>query len=64
MIYFRLAADDGRRMIDGMCGAIELAFASGAQRVATLHTDPLELLRADAGADVGDGADAVGSMYV
>jgi choline dehydrogenase-like flavoprotein len=47
-IRYTVAADDGRRMIETLDGAIELAFASGARRVATLHADPLELALADA----------------
>jgi len=47
-VRYTVAADDGRRMIETLDGAIELAFASGARRVTTLHAKPLELAAADA----------------
>lgn len=45
-IAYTLAVDDGRRMTEALIGCATLAFAAGAQRVSTLHTDPLELDRA------------------
>lgn len=47
-VAYRVAGDDAKRMLQTLDGAIELAFASGAKRVTTLHTDPLELTREEA----------------
>jgi choline dehydrogenase-like flavoprotein len=47
-VRYSVAPDDAARMLQTLDGAIELAFASGAKRVTTLHTDPLELAREDA----------------
>ena len=44
-IRYSVAPDDGERMIAALIGCATLAFAAGAQRVATLHADPLELRR-------------------
>ena len=44
-IHYRLAPDDGERMIAALIGCATLAFAAGARRIATLHADPLELER-------------------
>ncbi len=44
-IHYAVAADDGERMIQALIGCATLAFAAGAERVATLHADPLELRR-------------------
>jgi len=44
-IRYALAADDGEHMIAALIGTVTLAFAAGARRIATLHTDPLELHR-------------------
>lgn len=47
-VHYALAAEDGRRLAHGLAGAARIAFAAGAIRVQTLHTDELTLEAADA----------------
>lgn len=48
-IRYRLADYDARHLLAGLGKLARLLFAAGALRVATLHTEPLELVRGDAG---------------
>jgi choline dehydrogenase-like flavoprotein len=45
-IDYRVSPFDGENMLAGLVGIFDLAFAAGAVRALTLHTKPLEVLRA------------------
>ena len=47
-IRYRVSEYDARHMLDGLCGAVEIAFAGGARKVVTLHQRIMELSRDDA----------------
>ncbi|HEV2644596.1 MAG TPA: GMC family oxidoreductase, partial [Candidatus Elarobacter sp.] len=47
-VTYEIAPDDARRLAMGLAGAARIAFAAGAESVATLHADPVRLTAPEA----------------
>ena len=44
-IRYRVSPHDGENLLAGIAGMADIAFAAGAERVRTLHTNPIEIAR-------------------